>query len=299
MGTLFHLTLYAPDPVAARTAADAAFHRVAALEEIMSDYQADSELMRLCDQPYGRPVHVSAELFEILQRAREFSELSRGAFDVTVGPYVRLWRFSRKRQKLPAAAELQSARQSVGFDKIRLDRRARTVTLLASNMRLDLGGIAKGYAADQVLALLQGRGLTRALIAASGDIAIGDPPPDQSGWKIGIAPMDARTNETVQTVWLRNAGISTSGDSAQMIELEGVRYSHIVNPATGLGLTNRVQVTVIARDATTTDALATAISILGPGEGLALVEKLPRTAAIVFTEGGHQRKPAVSRRWPR
>ena len=299
MGTLFHLTLFAPDKSGAEAAATSAFRRIAALEEIMSDYQADSELMRLCDQPHGQPVAVSSELFDVLRRGREISELSEGAFDVSIGPYVRLWRFSRKRKTLPSAAELQAARQAVGYDKIRLDPRRRTVTLLAPNMRLDLGGIAKGYAADQVLELLKGRGLTRALVAASGDIAAGDPPPGQPGWKIGIAPMDARTNETSQTVLLRNAGISTSGDSSQMIEIDGVRYSHIVDPAVGLGLTNRVQVTVIAPDATASDALATAVSIVGPRRGLPLIDKVPRSAAILFTGPDRQQPPLVSRRWGR
>jgi len=108
----------------------------------MSDYRADSELMRLCEQPVGVPVPVSADLFDVLQRAEKISELSHGAFDVTVGPYVRLWRFARKKQVLPTPAQIASAAASVGYKKLRLDPRKRTVTLLVPNMRLDLGGIA-------------------------------------------------------------------------------------------------------------------------------------------------------------
>ena len=177
MGTLMTITLYAPDAAAAKAAAAAAFQRIDALEDIMSDYQADSELMRLCDQPFGTPVPVSAELFDVLQRAQKVSKLSDGAFDVTVGPYVRLWRFARKRKVLPTPAEIAAARAAVGWQKLRLDPRARTVTLLVPNMRLDLGSIGKGYAADQALLVLKGRGIDRALVAASGDIAIGNPPP--------------------------------------------------------------------------------------------------------------------------
>src|SRR5437588_2131791 len=148
MGTLFSITLYAPEKTEAQAAAEAAFRRVAALDDIMSDYQADSELMRLCDEPAGKPVQVSAELFYVLERAQKVSELSNGAFDVTVGPYVRLWRFSRKRKILPTPAEIATARAAVGWQKLRLDAQRPTDTLLVPNMRLDLGGIGNGYAAD-------------------------------------------------------------------------------------------------------------------------------------------------------
>jgi len=299
MGTLFALTLYAPNAPMAEAAAHAAFKRVDALEDIMSDYQADSELNLLCDKPYGRPVPVSADLFNVLQQSLKISKLSDGAFDVTIGPCVRLWRFSRKRKVLPTSAELATARAAVGWQKLRLDSRARTVTLLAPNMRLDLGGIGKGYAADQAMLILKGRGLTCALVAASGDIAVGDPPPGQPGWKVGIATLGTRTNQIARTVLLHNAGISTSGDSEQFIEIGGVRYSHILNPATGLGLTNRIQATIIGPNATTTDSLDTTVSVLGVKLGLALADALPGTAALILTrDDGHERT-FTSRRFKR
>jgi FAD:protein FMN transferase len=299
MGTLITITLYAPDPAVAKTGAGAAFKGIDALEDILSDYQADSELLRLCDQPFGTPVPVSAELFDILQRAQKIARLSDGAFDVTVGPYVRLWRFSRKRKVLPTPAEIATARAAVGWQKLRLDPRARTVTLLVPNMRLDLGSIGKGYAADQALRILRGRGLDRALVAASGDIAIGNPPPGQRGWKIGIAAFDGATNHVPRMFLLRNAGISTSGDTEQFIEIGGVRYSHIVNPATGLGLTQRIQTTVVGPDATTTDSLDTAVSLLGVRRGLMLVDSWPHTAALIVTKEGGQTHSFPSRRFAR
>jgi thiamine biosynthesis lipoprotein len=299
MGTLFTINLYAPDQSAAQAAADAAFQRVDDLEDIMSDYQADSELLRLCDQPYGRPVPVSDDLFDVLERAQKIAALSDGAFDATVGPYVRLWRFSRKRKVLPTPAELAGAKAAVGWQKARLDRRDRSVTLLVPNMRLDLGGIGKGYAADQALKLLQGRGIDRALVAASGDIAVGHPPPGHSGWRIGIATFGTRTNEIARSVVLQNAGISTSGDSEQFVEINGVRYSHIVNPRTGLGLTNPIQATIIGPDATTTDSLDTTVSVLGVTRGLQLVDSMPRTAALISKKESGEVQTFVSRRFPR
>lgn len=299
MGTLFSITLYAPDKATARDAARAAFRRIADLEDITSDYQADSELMLLRDKAFGQPVPVSRDLFDVLESGQKISQLSNGAFDVTIGPCVRLWRFARKRKVLPTAAEVASARGAVGWQKLRLDRHARTVTLLAPNMRLDLGGIAKGYAADQALQLLKGRGLDRALVAASGDIAIGNPPPAQPGWKIGISGINQRTNGITRTVLLRNAGVSTSGDTEQFIEIGGVRYSHILDPATGLGLTNRIQATVIARDATSSDALATTVCVLGVTRGLALVDAWPHAAALVLTKEDGQIRSFSSARFKR
>jgi FAD:protein FMN transferase len=299
MGTLITITLYASEPVAAKDAAGAAFKRIDALEDSFSDYQADSELMRLCDQPFGKPVPVSAELFDVLQRAQSISQRSDGAFDVTVGPYIRLWRFARKRKVLPTAAEVATARAAVGWQKLRLDRRARTVTLLVPNMRLDLGSIGKGYAADQALQLLKHRGIDQALVAASGDIAIGDAPPGQPGWKIGIAAFGGATNSVPRTLLLHNAGISTSGDTEQFIEINGVRYSHIVDPATGLGLTRRIQATVIGPNATTTDSLDTTVSVLGVQRGLALVESFPKTAAVVVTKDNGHTQTFTSRRFPK
>jgi thiamine biosynthesis lipoprotein len=299
MGTLFTITLYAPDAPRAEAAAHAAFKRVDALEDIMSDFQADSELMRLCDQPYGRPVPVSADLFNVLQQSLKIAKLSDGAFDVTIGPCVRLWRFSRKRKTLPTPAEIATAKAAVGWQKLRLDSRAHTVTLLAPNMRLDLGGIGKGYAADQAMLILKGRGIDRALIAASGDIAVGDPPPGQPGWKVGIATLGTRTNQIARTVLLHNAGISTSGDSEQFIEIGGVRYSHILNPATGLGLTNRIQATIIGPNATATDSLDTTVSILGVKRGLALADALPGTAALILTRDDGQEQTFTSSRYKR
>jgi thiamine biosynthesis lipoprotein len=244
-------------------------------------------------------VPVSVELFDVLERAQKIARLSDGAFDVTVGPYVRLWRFARKRKVLPTPAEIAAARAAVGWQKLRLDPRARTVTLLVPNMRLDLGSIGKGYAADQALQILKGRGMERALVAASGDIAVGDPPPKRRGWRIGIEAWDGATNKVVRTVMLHNAGISTSGDTEQFIEIDGVRYSHIVDPATGLGRTQHIQATVIGPDATTSDSLDTAVSLLGAKRGMELIRSWAHTSALIVTWENGRRQFYASRQFPR
>ncbi len=283
MGSLFNITLYAPDKSTAARAAQAAFQRVAKLNSIMSDYDPESELMQLCRKPVGTPVQVSDDLFDILQHSEKFSRLSNGAFDVTVGPYVRLWRSARKQKTLPSPEAIAAVAGSVGYQKIQLDPRAKTVTLLAPNMQLDLGGIAKGYAADKALTVLRRHGITRAMAAASGDIAIGDPPPDRKGWAIGIASIDSSENSLTKTVLLKNAAVSTSGDTEQFVEIGGVRYSHIVNPATGWGLTQRIGVTIIARNATTTDGLTKAVSVMGAERGLTLIDSLSDISGLIVT----------------
>jgi len=254
-------------------------------------------LMRLCDAPPGQPVRVSAELFDVLTKANRFSELSQGAFDVTVGPLVRQWRFARKKKVLPLPPEVRFASAAVGYRKVLLNSKTRTVTLQAPNMRLDLGGIAKGYAADEALAILRAKGLTRALVAASGDIAAGQAPPGKRGWKVSISSLDPSTNQSTAAVLLRNAAISTSGDIEQFIEIGGTRYSHIVDPKTGHGLTNRIQVTVIARKATDTDALATAVSVLGPERGLQLVEAFPSCSALILLKDEAKTRVIASKRF--
>lgn len=299
MGTEFAITLYASNRLAARTAARDAFEQVARLESILSDYDADSELRRLCEQPPGIPVPVSSELLDVLRRAREVSQRSDGAFDVTIGPMARLWRWARKKHTLPTAAEIAAAREAVGWRKLKLDSRTRTVTLLAARMRLDTGGIGKGYAADAALARLYQHGIRSALVAASGDIAVGDPPPGQAGWRVAVAAPGGASNAPLTTLVLRNAGVSTSGDTEQFVEIDGVRYSHVVNPATGLGLTEHLQVTVVAPDATTSDSLATAVSVLGGKRGLALIESWTRVAALIVVQTNDHKEILTSRRFQR
>ena len=269
MGMALRIVVYAADDATARRAARAAYARIAELENVMSDYRPESEVRRLAARA-GEPVRVSDDLFVVLARAVDLWRRSDGAFDPTVGPFVELWRAARRTGRLPPRAELDSAARRVGSDKVHLDSVARTVRLDAPGMRIDLGGIAKGYILDRALDALRAQGVTRALLEAGGDIVLGDAPPGRRGWRIALPEGD--------TI-LANHAVSTSGDTEQHVEIEGKRYSHIVDPATGLGMTNRIQATIIAPDATTTDSLDTTVCLLGVTNGLALVESFPRMAA--------------------
>jgi thiamine biosynthesis lipoprotein len=280
MGVPFRIVLYAGSRPQAEAAAEAAYQRIAALNTVLSDYEDDSELTRLTRSAgTGQARKVSAELWMVLSRAQAFARLSDGAFDITAGPYVSLWRRARRIHRLPEPEKLEEARQAVGYEKLRLDARHRTAELLAPRMRLDLGAIAKGFAVDEALKTLAAQGIQSALVAGSGDLAANHSPPDRNGWRIEIESRDSAQAAAPKFACLEHRALATSGDKFQSVELEGRRYSHIVNPHTGLGLTDHSQVTVIARDCTTADALATTISVLGPERGMRLAEKL--SAAVL------------------
>jgi thiamine biosynthesis lipoprotein len=293
MGTVFKIVLYASEKSTANRATEAAFYRIAALDHIMSDYEPSSELMQLCQQAGGHPVKVSDDLYRVLNAAQEMARRSDGAFDITVGPIVQLWRRARRQHELPEVARVAQALDLVGYEKLRLDAHSKTAQLVKADMLLDLGGIAKGYAADEALRVLKNYEIDRALVAAGGDIATGEEPPDSAGagWTIAVASLDSPKEKPKRYVTLRNGGISTSGDLEQHVEIEGTRYSHIVNPKTGRVLTGRMSVTVVARDDTTADALATAVSVLGFERGLELVKSIPGTRALICQAKNDELRP--------
>jgi thiamine biosynthesis lipoprotein len=280
MASPFHLVLYSTDAAAARRASRAAFDRIEALNKVLSDYDPESEISRLSASAGRGPVRVSADLFDVLERSKRISERSDGMFDVTIAPVGRLWRRARRERKLPDPALIAEARPLVGSDKMRLDRAARTVTLLKPGMKLDVGGIAKGYAAQAALDVLRSMGIRSALVGGAGDIAVGDPPPDAEGWKVAIAPVDARLAYRPPTLLLKHTAVSTAGDAERFVEIDGHRYAHIVNPRTGMGHEDRAAVTVVAPDGATADALETAVYLLGPERGLKLVDETPGAAAL-------------------
>ncbi len=282
MGTRFRIVLYAPDAALAARASDEAFERIVRLDDTMSDYRSGSELMSLCHRAGGPPVAVSEDLYRVLEASQKLAARSDGAFDITAGPVIHLWRRTRRRQELPDKQELAAARRLVGYKKLRLDAKARTAQLLKSGMMLDLGGIAKGYAADEALKVLARHGFTRALVAAGGDIAVGAAPPDELGWRIGIAPLESPDKPPTRFLLLHDAGVSTSGDAEQHAEIGGIRYSHIIDPRTGQALKGHSSVTVVAPNATASDGLATALSVLNPKRALALARSTPGTATLII-----------------
>ncbi len=286
MGLPFHIALYAPDKTSADAAAEAAYARIRQLNDTLSDYDTDSELSRLSQTSgSGRAVPVGDDLWRMLERSQQVARETDGAFDITCGPVVSLWRKARREKQLPDPAKLTEALRAVGYEKLRLDPRRRTAELLVPYMRLDLGSLAKPYAVDEALRVLRAQGIRSALVAGSGDMAVSAPPPGARGWRIELAPLDASNAPPTEFVLLRHQALATSGDLFQHLEINGVRYSHIVNPKTGLGLTDHSLVVVIAKDCQTANSVSTSAGLLGPERALNYAASKAASARIT-------RKPA-------
>jgi len=276
MGTSFRIAMFHEDAAKAAAAAKDAFARVNALEQVLSDYRADSEILKLCkrnDAAPGKAVPVSDDLAKAVRLSLKYSKLTDGTFDVTVGPLSKLWRISRKTQEPTPKRDLDAALERVGFDKVKLDENAKTLTLAEAGMRLDFGGIGKGFAVDEaLLEMKEKHGIECVLMAAAGDITCRGTPPGKPGWLVEIAPL--HKGEPTRSLILKNRSVSTSGDLEQVAVIGGVRYSHVLNPKTGLGLTGRRSVTVVADTGAAADALSKAASVRTAAEVAALFEKL-------------------------
>lgn len=280
MGTTFSIRVYAESQTEVTPAIAKAWRLAQNLDLTFSDYKAESELNRLCRESEGNPVKISPPFAELLNEASHFYQATSGDFDITLGPLKRLWILARRDQRLPTSKEIEQARVLTGFDKL-ISQNGEAC--LPPGMQLDLGGIAKGYAADRLLALLNQEGFPRALVAASGDLAIGSAPPGRKGWEIELRSASS-PDKTDKIIYLKNVGVSTSGDSQQFVEIKGQRYSHILDPDTGLGLTRRRSVTVVAPTCTQSDAWATALSVAKSDS--TWLENLPPTLSFRLVEEG-------------
>lgn len=297
MAAPLRIVCYHKDGRVADRAMTAAVERIRELNGVFSDYDETSEVRRLCETAgKGQRVKVSRDLWQLLEFSLKISEQTEGAFDITIGPLVRLWRRARMSRELPPPWRFEEAKRAVGYQFVRLYPEEQAVELLRPGMRLDFGAVAKGYAIDAALEVMREQGVPCALVDLGGDIGVGDPPADRPAWTVAIAPI--RDGESPQFfVRTSRCGIATSGDRYRFVVINGKRYSHIVDPHTGVGLTDQSEVTVIAPEATTADALATAVSVLGPEKGLALVETLPDTAALYLRLKGDHTEVYQSKRW--
>ena len=279
MAVPVRLIFYAESKEKAEEAAAAVYSRFDELNEMMSDYNPESEIVRACRESgeTGKPVEISQSLYAVLKRAREINQLSEGAFDISVSPIVKLWRRTRIYGKLPPADYLEKAKELVGNENWNLTETTVNgesrfaLQVLKKDVRLDLGGIAKGYAIDEGIRVLESLGITSALIDAGGDIRVSAAPPGKEGWMVSGLSLSGESG-TAYYLTVENLAIAASGDTFQYFEIGGVRYSHIIDPRSGEPLTRHSVVSVSASDATTADALASALTVLGPDEGIRILE---------------------------
>jgi FAD:protein FMN transferase len=298
MAVDFEIVLYAAGETNAEEALSRAMARIADLDSRLSDYDPTSELSKLSESSAQRDnlsspnatVKVSDDLWRVLLVSQQISEFTDGAFDITIGPLTKLWRRARRWKELPESEAVATARASVGYPSLKLDPAAHTAQLAKPNMRLDLGGIAKGFAVDEAVKTVQGYGISRVLVRASGDIAAADAPPDARGWRVGIAPLNP-DEPTTRFVEIANCGISTSGDARQHLIVNGRRYSHIIDPRSGEPVSGRSSVTVIAPTGMFADAIATAASVVGPDQAAKLAPKFSGVELLMVyeDESGRQR----------
>ena len=285
MGTQINLILYADDDSLANRAANAAFERIEELNQIMSDYIPASELNRLSRKSgSGEWMQISEELFRVLEKSLWISEKTDGLFDVTIGPMTHEWRYIRRLPEpaLPDDVTLDSLKASVNYRYIELDVDSQSARLTTPNMQLDFGGIAKGYAAQEALKTVQSFGISSVLVDAGGDITLGNPPPGRDSWDVAIPKGREDGEMAYTTVQFSGKILTTSGDMYQFALIDGQRYSHIVNPRTGLGSTDQIQATVISSTGMYADAFASALTLMEPEKGIRLIEKIEETEALIF-----------------
>ena len=284
MGTMVEITAVAPNEAVAQAALSTAFHEIRRLEELLSTWIETSELSRVNQAAGLEPVPVSAETFELIARALEIGEYTEGGFNIAIGPAVQLWKITEA-QRIPSAMELEIVGQYVDDRLIRLDPVRRAVFLEKPGMRIDIGGISKGYAAEKAAAAMRAIGATGGLVAVAGDFRVFGKRADGTAWPVGIQH-PRQNGQILATLDSSDEAISTSGDYERFFIEDGVRYHHILDSRTLQPARLCQSVTIIALDATLADALATGVFVMGPVHGLALVERLGLGAVIVDAEGG-------------
>jgi thiamine biosynthesis lipoprotein len=286
MGSPFHLIFYHNDTITASLLAKECYLIVDSLNAIFSDYDPDSEVGTLALSPGGTNLPVSNELYEMLKLSRAAWHKSSGAFDITIGPLTRLWRKARSEKRFPLHSEIMSAQESTGMNQLVIDSLFKKISFKVKGMSLDFGGIVKGYAAQRMVDYLRSRDVAIALADAGGDIAVGESPPGKSGWRIAVSLPGNESAFFDKELELTNVGVATSGDIYNYIIHDGKKYSHIVDPRTGYGVTSQRTVTVIAKDGTNADWLATACSILSINDALELAGREHAELLITIFKDG-------------
>ncbi|MBA3442394.1 MAG: FAD:protein FMN transferase [Pyrinomonadaceae bacterium] len=282
MGCAYTIVAYDDDAERLPRIVSAAFDEVDRIDRLMSHYKPDSPLSRLNREGAKGPVKVEPELFDFIEECLRYSRESEGAFDITVGPLMKAWGFFRGEGRVPGATEISELRNRVGYKHIISNANERTIEFDRPGVELDLGGIAKGYAVDRVVNLLRQHKIVAALVSAGGSTLYGlGAPPGSKGWEVKIQnPVDA--NKIALTVSLKNQSLSVSGGGEKFFEIEGVRYSHIMDPHTGRPVQNMLSVTVLTESGTVGDALDNIFYVQGVERSREFLKRLPPTEVFFF-----------------
>jgi thiamine biosynthesis lipoprotein len=281
MGSPFNIIIVSADSVKANHLARKSYALVDSLSHIFSNYDSSSELSKINASAGLLPYKMSPAMLDLVQKAKQAFVKSKGAYDISIGPLSSLWRNARKSKAFPTATTVMATKKLVGLDQVKINKRLGTIFLPSAGMQLDFGGIAKGYIAQWVINYLKTSGVQQALADAGGDIVMSGAPLNTKGWIIGVNLPETTDDLVSKKLQLSNTAVATSGDVYQYFEKEGVKYSHIINPLTGYGVTNLRNVTIIAKTGATADWLATACSILPVKQAKALA--LSNHAALLIS----------------
>ncbi len=286
MDTTARIIVTAPNEKTADQAIQSAVGALRDVEKVMSAYDPGSELSLVNRRGYIEPIPVSAQLFEILDLSVEISRLTDGAFDITVGPILELYRQAAKTENPPAPEQIEAARAKVGYQKIMLDDNLKTVQLGVDGMQLDLGGIAKGYAIDQAVEAAKEAGAVGALVDVGGDIrCFGKPPKRKNKWTIALQH-PRKLDQYALTLEVSDTAVTTSGDYRRFVLIDDRPASHIIDPKNPQSKSTLSSVTILTESAARADALATAVTVMGPVRGFSLIENTPGTEAILISSTG-------------
>ena len=286
MNTIAKITAVAPDEKTAKLSIDSAFEKIYGVEKLMNRYDPNSQLSRVNRLAAKEPVKIDKDLFDILRQSVQYSKKTGGAFDITVGPLVDLWKKCAEANSMPTEEQFAEVKKRIGYDKLLLDANQFSVRFAAEGMSLDLGAIAKGFAADKAIAEMEKVGAVGGLIDLGGQVGCFGLTEKKGKWIVGIQnPAKLEDNQTIAKLALSDMAVATSGDYRRFYKIGDKHFSHIFNPATEKSADQLISVTIIATDGTAADTLATAVSVLGAEKGLELIEKTENTEAIVIKAG--------------
>lgn len=285
MGSRFDITIIAPDSLAAAQHIDAVIAEVSRIENLISDWIPSSQISAVNSNAGIRPVKVDPEVFELTRRAIQISEMTNGAFDISFGAMEKVWRFDGTMTETPSAELVRKSVEKVGFKNIILDSAQSSIFLKLSGMKIGFGSIGKGYAADRGRMIMQQAGVTAGIVNASGDMSTWGKQLDGTDWNIGITN-PFKTDQLISVVSLRQGSVTTSGSYEKYLVINGKRYAHIINPATGYPATGLCSVTVFGPDAEMANGLSTAIMVLGKEAGMELISRHPKFSCIMVTDKG-------------
>ena len=285
MGSVFNITIVDQDSIKANLNIDKTVAEIDRIENLISEWRQETQISQVNQNAGIRPVKVDREVFDLTQRAINYSKMTNGAFDISTAAMDKIWKFDGSMTQMPTQEEIVHSVRNVGYQNIILDSINSTIYLSQKGMKIGFGSIGKGYAADKGRALMQKLGVKAGIVDASGDIATWGAQPNGKPWSVGIRNPFKR-HKIVKILKLKNAAVATSGSYEKYAEIEGIRYSHIINPKTGMPATGLTSVTIDGPSCEFSNALSTSIMVLGPKEGKALAKRFPQYKFLFITDGG-------------